>query len=204
MQAALQRIAEKVDELTQNFWFMVHEGLQNGHRERPQSHKDLSSKLPELHLPSKTIPRPEPSARNSLENRAWSRYSNHADAPLDRGGARGSGSDTTHTKRSDMYPLALSSHPTNVSITSTLPSLGTGAAGGHEGGQNTQTHAQAEAQLGFSSQLFVDERSIISPIIADSKKVREEVNKTLPRSPTNPAAQCRFLALFRITLTGAV
>ena len=187
MQAALQRIAEKVDELTQNFWFMVHEGLQNGHRERPQSHKDLSSKLPELHLPSKTIPRPEPSARNSLENRAWSRYSNLADAPPDRGGARGSGSDTTHSKPSDMmYPLALSSHPTNVSITSTLPSLGTGAAGGHEGGQNTQTHAQAEAQLGFSSQLFVDESSIISPIIADSKKVREEVKKTLPRSPLQP------------------
>lgn len=200
MQAALQRIAEKVDELTQNFWFMVHEGLQNGHRERPQSHKDLSSKLPELHLPSKTIPRPEPSARNSLENRAWSRYSNHADAPPDRGGARGSGSDTTHTKRSDMYPLALSSHPTNVSITSTLPSLGTGAAGGHEGGQNTQTHAQAEAQLGFSSQLFVDGSSIISPIIADSKKVREEVKKTLPRSPLQPillpivASWCSFVS----------
>ena len=85
-----------------------------------------------------------------------------------------------------MYPLALSSYPTNVSITSTLPSLGTGAAGGHEGGQNTQTHAQAEAQLGFSSQLFVDESSIISPIIADSKKVREEVKKTLPRSPLQP------------------
>ena len=200
MQAALQRIAEKVDELTQNFWFMVHEGLQNGHRERPQSHKDLSSKLPELHLPSKTIPRPEPSARNSLENRAWSRYSNHADAPPDRGGARGSGSDTTHTKRSDMYPLALSSHPTNVSITSTLPSLGTGAAGGHEGGQNTQTHAQAEAQLGFSSQLFVDGSSIISPIIADSKKVREEVKKILPRSPLQPillpivASWCSFVS----------